>query len=68
MSGNKKKTIIKVTKSLWSAGDNAMRDFDFLITVDLDKLPVKIFHRARIKGKPASACFGSIKVTAYTND
>lgn len=62
MSGNKTKTTVKVWRRLWCADANAWQDVEFFVTIDLDKLPVTMMQRARIKGQ-ATATAGAIKVT-----
>lgn len=60
---SKEKMTKRLTRSLWSAEAGAMVEFEFYVTIDLSKLPAKLFQRARLgKTGKASVAFGSIDV------
>ena len=63
----KTKFIKKVTWSLWSEEAGSMVDCEFFVTIDLDKLPIKMMQKARHgKGAKATALGGAIVVTVAT--
>jgi hypothetical protein len=51
----KDRIIKKVAATIWDEATQSMQTFEFFMTIDMSKIPTKMFHGARKRGKSTSA-------------